>query len=79
MTNPTQSLPNELDTVDVCIPNINRAERIKRLTFGVITAAISLAILAVLLIFHVDRWWRLALFPLFVGAASGFFQWRDKT
>jgi hypothetical protein len=27
----------------------------------------------------VSRWWRLPLSFLFMGAASGFFQWRDKT
>lgn len=79
MTNPSQSIPDDLETLDVCIPNINRAERLKRLTFGLIMAAISLVILAVLVIFHVDRWWRLALFPLFAMATSGYFQWRDKT
>jgi hypothetical protein len=26
-----------------------------------------------------SRWWRIALLPLFMGAAIGFFQWRDKT
>ena len=79
MTSPMQSLPGDQDTLDVCIPNINRAERVKRLTFGIVTAAVSLAILAALALLHTDRWWRLALFPLYVAAATGFFQWRDKT
>ncbi len=79
MTNSTGSIPSDPGVVDVCIPNINRAERVKRLRFGLITAAVSLGILAVLMIFHVDRWWRLALFPLFAGAATGYFQWRDRT
>ncbi len=64
---------------EVCIPNISKIERRKRLASGVIVFLISLVILAVLVAFGVSRWWRLALLPLFMGAASGFFQWRDKT
>jgi hypothetical protein len=64
---------------EVCIPNINTSERRKRLTFGVIVFVISLVILAALMALGVSRWWRLALFPLFMSASSGFFQWRDKT
>lgn len=64
---------------EVCIPNISMRERRKRLTGGVIMFAISLAVLAALMVGGASRWWRLALFPLFAGAASGFFQWRDKT
>jgi prepilin-type N-terminal cleavage/methylation domain-containing protein len=63
----------------VCTPNINTAERRKRLTFGLIELLISLVILGVLLTFGVSRWWRLALLPFFLGSASGFFQWRDHT
>ena len=62
----------------VCIPNINTAERRKRLAFGLIQLLISLVILAALLAFGVSRWWRLLL-PFYLGAASGFFQWRDHT
>jgi hypothetical protein len=36
-------------------------------------------VLAVLLTTGANRWWRLALAPLFFGGASGVFQWRDKT
>jgi prepilin-type N-terminal cleavage/methylation domain-containing protein len=63
----------------VCTPNINTVERRKRLAFGMIELLLSLVILAVLLAFGVSRWWRLALLPFFLGAASGFFQWRDRT
>ena len=62
-----------------CIPNISPRERRKRLAGGVIMFVISLAVLAALMATGADRWWRLALLPLFGGAASGFFQWRDKT
>ena len=63
----------------ICIPNISPRERRRRLVGGVIMFVISLAILAVLMATGVDRWWRLALLPLFWGTAVGFFQWRDKT
>jgi fatty acid desaturase len=66
-------------TEEVCIPNISTRERRKRLASGVIMFAICLAILAALMATGASRWWRLALLPLFAGAASGFFQWRDKT
>ncbi len=64
---------------DFCIPNISYEERRKRLKSGVIMAAVTLAILIVLVALDISRWWRLALAPLFFIAASGYFQWRDKT
>lgn len=62
-----------------CIPNISTAERRKRLASGLVFFAISLAVLALLLVTGVGRLWRLPLLFLFWGAASGFFQWREKT
>ena len=72
---------NDLEhgTGEVCIANISPRERMKRLIGGVIPFVIALAILIVLILADVNRLWRLPLFFLFVGAASGFFQWRDKT
>jgi hypothetical protein len=64
---------------EVCIANISPGERHKRLVMGVIPLVIGLAILAVLIATGADRWWRLALLPLFWAAAIGFFQWRDQT
>lgn len=64
---------------ETCIPNISPRERRKRLAGGVIAFVISLTVLAVLVTAGASRWWRLALLPLFWGATSGFFQWRDKT
>ena len=64
---------------DVCIPNISTSERRKRLVSGVVALLISLVILAGLMAFGAERWWRLILFPFFGAAGSGFFQWRDKT
>ena len=64
---------------EVCIPNINTKERQKRLRFGTISLIIPLPILAVLLAMDAPLWWRLLLFPMFAGSATGYFQWRDKT
>lgn len=62
-----------------CIANISPRERLRRLISGVIPFVIALAILAWQISANADRLWRLPLFLLFVVAASGFFQWRDKT
>ena len=64
---------------DACIANISPQERRKRLSFGVVAFVITLGILGILLATGTSRWWRIALLPLFMGATSGFFQWRDKT
>jgi hypothetical protein len=64
---------------EVCIANISPRERRRRLTSGVVMFVVSVAILLALLATGVDRWWRLPLLLLFWGAATGFFQWRDKT
>ena len=69
----------DLETGEVCIPNISTRERRKRLASGGVMFVISLAVLAALMAGGASRWWRLALFLPFAGAASGFFQWRDKT
>ncbi len=79
MTFQTQHQAAGSETVDICIPNISGPERRKRLRGGLVSLAISMAVLAALLATGTDRWWRLALFPLLVGATEGFFQWRDKT
>lgn len=63
----------------VCIPNISPPERKKRLIGGAIQSAVALLILGVMVTLGANRWWRLALFPVWFGAASGYFQWRDKT
>jgi hypothetical protein len=67
------------DGSEQCASNISVAEQRKRLASGVIGIALGLAILVVLLVVGADRLWRLALLPEFWGAASGYFQWRDKT
>jgi hypothetical protein len=67
------------EPVDVCIANISPKERQKRLRFAIVQFALSIVILAVLLLFGVDKLWRLTLYFMFAASASSFFQWRDKT
>ena len=74
-----QSPAGSSESGEICIPNISTRERRKRLAGGAITFILALAVLAILTTTGVSQWWRLALFPLFAGAATGFFQWRDKT
>ncbi len=64
---------------EACIANISPRERLKRLIGGVIPFVVAVGILGWLAAIHADRWWRLPLFFLFAAAATGFFQWRDKT
>ena len=66
-------------TGETCTPNINTKERRTRLGFGLIMLAVSLTVWVGLIAAGVSPWWRLSLFPLFMGASVGFFQWRDKT
>jgi len=64
---------------EVCVANISARERRKRLAAGAIQLAASLSVLAILMATGANRWWRLVLLPLLWGAATCFFQWRDKT
>ena len=69
----------EIVSTSICVPNINTAERRKRLTAGLFQFGITLLVLAALVILGIPRWWRLALFPMYMGSAVGFFQWREHT
>lgn len=64
---------------EICIANIGPRERRKRLLGGVAAFVGGLIVLAALMVLGWERWWRLALLMPFWGAASGFFQWREKT
>jgi hypothetical protein len=77
-TPPGSSKPPET-LADTCVTNLGPAERRRRLIGGVVGAALALAVLAALAYFGADRWWRLVAFPLWWGAAIGFFQWWDRT
>lgn len=63
----------------VCVANIDTAGRRQRLVGGVVNMVIGLGLLGWMLAAHVDPLWRLPLFLVFAGAATGFFQWRDRT
>lgn len=64
---------------EVCIANIGPAERRKRLNFGIVALVVGIVLLAVLMLLGLSRWWRLILFLPFAGAATGYYQWHDKT
>ena len=64
---------------EVCIANISPLERQKRLRFGIMQFLFTLAVLAVLMVLHVNSLWRLPLLFMFWAAAVGYFQARDKT
>ncbi|MDX1523922.1 MAG: hypothetical protein R3264_20000 [Anaerolineae bacterium] len=63
----------------VCIPNIGPQERRKRRYTGLAGLAVSVVILAGLILFGVNRWWRLALFFPLWPSMSGVFQAREQT
>ena len=67
------------DGEEVCIANISPLERQKRLRFGITQFVITLVILGAMLVFGVDRLWRLPLLFLFWASAVGYFQAHDKT
>ena len=79
MSEPVLPNGNEHNGGEVCIANISPRERLKRLIGGVIPFGIAVIILTWQISTDVNRLWRLPLFLLFVAAASGYFQWRDKT
>jgi hypothetical protein len=63
----------------LCIPNIGPREQRQRFAAGVVQLTAVIAALAALMASGTDHWWRLALMPLFWGAALGFLQlhWRN--
>jgi hypothetical protein len=67
------------DVADVCIANISLEERKKRLRFGIQQFIITLVILGVMILLHLNPLWRLPLLLLFWASAVGYFQARDKT
>jgi hypothetical protein len=71
--------PDGNEPADVCIANISPAERRKRQQFGVSQIIFGVLIFAALLLFGVDKVWRLPLFFVFSAGASSIFQALDKT
>ena len=64
---------------DACVPNISPAERKKRMDFGILQLVITFGIFAIMLVFGVDKLWRLPLFAMFSSGAVSIFQALDKT
>ena len=64
---------------EICIANISPLERRKRLVFGIKQFLFTLVILAVMIVLHLNPFWRLSLLFLFWASAIGYFQARDKT
>ena len=64
---------------EVCIANISPLERQKRMRFGIQQLIVTLVILGVMILLHLNPLWRLSLLFLFWAAAIGYFQARDKT
>ena len=67
------------ENAQVCIANIGPKARQVRLQFGLVQLGMGLAVLVALLAIGAPWYWRAPLLLVFWGAASGFFQWRDKT
>jgi hypothetical protein len=71
--------PQDEQIGEVCIANISPLERQKRLRFGIVQFIVTLVILGVLILLHLNPLWRLPLLLLFWASAVGYFQARDKT
>jgi hypothetical protein len=71
--------PSQEKDKEVCIANISPLERQKRLRFGISQFLFTILILSVLILLHVNPWWRLPLLFPFWAAAVGYFQAHDKT
>jgi hypothetical protein len=68
-----------MDAPGATIANIGTGERRKRLTWGIVALGVGVAIAALLAVIRAPLVWRLPLFFLFLFAALGIFQARDKT
>lgn len=59
--------------------NIGTQEKRKRLTFGIFMLVVATILLAVFLVFDMNRWWRLVLIlPVWLGGV-GIFQVKEET
>jgi len=59
--------------------NIGTRESNKKLALGIFMFAISITIFVLLIVYKVDRIWRVILFLPLLAAALGFFQAKAKT
>ena len=71
--------PENDEVGEVCIANISPLERRKRLVFGIKQFLFTLVVLAVMIVLHLNPFWRLSLLFLFWASAVGYFQALDKT
>jgi len=77
LSSPESQQENEIG--EVCIANISPKERQLRKQFAVRQFVITLVVLAVLVVLHLNPLWRLFLFFLFSAATTSYFQALDKT
>jgi hypothetical protein len=63
----------------VCPVNLGPRERRKRLVIGVVWAAVTVAVTALMFLLQAARWWRLTLFVPCWFAALGFLQAQANT
>ena len=68
-----------MDAHTATIANIGTGERRKRLTWGIVAFGAGVAIATLLVVIRAPLVWRLPLFLVFLFAALGVFQARDKT
>ncbi|MFO7918733.1 MAG: hypothetical protein R6V13_11710 [Anaerolineae bacterium] len=61
------------------IPNIGPEGQRRRLRGGLISLALGIALVVVLFVADISRWWRLGLFLPFWPGALGVFQGLEKT
>jgi uncharacterized membrane protein len=59
--------------------NIGPQQRRMRMRFGLVLLAVSLGVEVALVLWGVNRWWRVGMFLPFAAAAIGYFQAREKT
>jgi hypothetical protein len=65
--------------MNVCVPNIGRRERQRRLVGGIVMLAVAAGLAGGLMLFGAPRWWRLLVLLPAWGGALGLFQVRAKT
>jgi len=68
-----------MDIGSVCIANIGRRERQKRMRFGLALFFVGVAILVALVAGGAHRAYRFSLLLVFWASALGFFQAREQT
>lgn len=64
---------------ELCVPNIGPNERRKRLRAGLVHLGVAVLALAVMMVTHTPRGYRLLLILPFWGAGAGVFQYLEKT